>query len=540
MSGIEVEQFWLNNPNLLFQSIQIVPNYRMNLIEQLNCITRMVLILGLLAISIDLPYSLEIIILFILFIIIIYYIQRDKMTTVEKYSYSGPSPFVKVNHSDMIRYSPKVNTEIKTTSTGQKIELSSFPQDSLPFCNDSVDLDNAFAISVNNRLATGQKVGGLGIAGNPKTKIKPIIAPRSHDLEYWRDNNLITHSNINRQTQTNMYLSGQAVSTCCGYIPKDTTNEIVQETSDTVVGGGIHPFTEMYNPQHITAPTPVDTLPQIPHLKSVENYNPQHITAPTPVDTLPQIPFSKEGYIENMQSIDNSKILAVQPNAPGWVNTTCAYNPSQVNNNLPSNLAVGNCEQDGKLSQYNKNLYTQTITPGVYTQSQVNEPINANIGISFQQQFQPTTCKRDEKGLKYTQHDPRIIQQAKKVSINYEKPHPQYDNVYDPRFYGYGTSYRSYQEPVTGQTRFFYDDVNAVRMPNYITRSKIDHLTSADTYNSYSQKGNENTPFIRALAQDGFLRDSLQFRNDLTERLMRKTNSEMWQRRKAPLGPQMM
>ena len=35
-------------------------------------------------------------------------------------------------------------------------------------------------------------------------------------------------------------------------------------------------------------------------------------------------------------------------------------------------------------------------------------------------------------------------------------------NVYDPRFTGYGTSYRAYNEPVTGQTRFYYDDVNAM------------------------------------------------------------------------------
>ena len=77
-------------------------------------------------------------------------------------------------------------------------------------------------------------------------------------------------------------------------------------------------------------------------------------------------------------------------------------------------------------------------------------------------------------------------------------------------------------------------------MPNYITRSKIDHLPYADKYGPMeedSEFGNKHTSNIRTLAQDSWLRNSLQFRNDLTERLMRKKNSEAWQRRQSPLGP---
>ena len=33
-----------------------------------------------------------------------------------------------------------------------------------------------------------------------------------------------------------------------------------------------------------------------------------------------------------------------------------------------------------------------------------------------------------------------------------------------------------------GQTKFYYDDVDAIRMPNYITRSNIDHQPFADRY----------------------------------------------------------
>jgi hypothetical protein len=214
------------------------------------------------------------------------------------------------------------------------------------------------------------------------------------------------------------------------------------------------------------------------------------------------------------------KWAEVVPNEAGWVNTACGYNPEQVyDSGLPSNLPAGNCPQNPNLKQFNENLFTSTIQPGVYTRTQVNEPINANIGISFQQQFEPLTCKRDGDQVTYTQHDPRIIEPAE-----YEPNHAVIEpvtqaNVYDPRFNGYGTSYRSYTDPLLGQTRFMYDDVDAIRRPNYITRNKIDHLPYADSYGPMKpgqEFGNPATPDIRGLANDSFMRNSLQFRLCLT------------------------
>ena len=77
-------------------------------------------------------------------------------------------------------------------------------------------------------------------------------------------------------------------------------------------------------------------------------------------------------------------------------------------------------------------------------------------------------------------------------------------------------------------------------MPNYITRSKIDHLPYADKYGPMEEEsefGNVHNPHIRYLAQDSWMRDSMEFRNDLTERRMRKINAEAWQKRQSPLGP---
>ncbi len=298
----------------------------------------------------------------------------------------------------------------------------------------------------------------------------------------------------------------------------------------------------------IKSPYPADERPHVPTMSVKENYS-CGIKSPYPADERPHVPvMSVENYEYPPQEYKYGQLTTVKrpeeitllPNGPGWVDTSCGYNPTQIyRSGLPSNYPAGNCTQDPKLKRYNENLFTQTVTPGVYTRSQIIEPINANIGISFQQQFEPVTCSMDDKGLQYIEHDPRIIEPAEESEPADIVESATYDNVYDPRFYGYGTSYRSYIDPVTGQPRFMYDDVNAIRMPNYIVRSKIDHLPYADRYGPVEEGqefGNIHNPNIRALAQDSWMRDSLQFRNDITERRMRKVNAEAWQRRVAPLG----
>jgi len=437
-------------------------------------------------------------------------------------------------------YKQKENFEFGSLSTTQKkningktyLETVIDTPEPVPFCNDYVSIDpqTSTTYGLNQRLAGG---------ANPKTRIAPVVLPPIYDLDYWKDNNLIQFSAINTKgAQEDMYLSGYAESTCCDYLAPGTTLSPSKTniTRDTTVGGRT---IENYG---IVSPTPAEDIPDIIGRRKgiIEGYS--SIVSPSPAEDIPDIIGRRKGIIEgyaDLETVDNPKKVKVIGNQSGWVNTSCGYNPDQVyKSGLPSNYPAGNCEQDPLLKQYNENLFTQTVSPGVYTRSQINEPINSNIGISFQQQFEPVTCHNDERGLHYLQHDPRIIEPA----VARPKPVDQatYDNVYDPRFYGYGTSYRSYNEPVTGQTRFMYDDINSIRMPNYITRSKIDHLPYADKYGPMEEEsefGNVHNPHIRYLAQDSWMRDSMEFRNDLTERRMRKINAEAWQKRQSPLGP---
>ena len=163
--------------------------------------------------------------------------------------------------------------------------------------------------------------------------------------------------------------------------------------------------------------------------------------------------------------------------------------------------------------KYNEDIFTQTVTPGTYKMNTRNEPINSNFGISIAEQNEEP---------------------------NYEMIEPFEDvntsNVYDPRFYGYGTSYRGYVDKNLGQPRFYYDDIDAVRMPNYISRNKIDVMPFGDAYGADNDGGNKYHNNITALADKHYLDSSLQFRTEMQDRLMRKINSNQWQQRMFPIN----
>jgi len=349
------------------------------------------------------------------------------------------------------------------------------------FCNDDKTIE--------------ETLYNLSGPANPKTLIKPIITPPIADLDFWKANNLVTHSAINDATQHDAFQSGYQVSTFC----ENVQNKIL---------------------------TPQQKKQNLRQQPRDGNY--KKITYPDKEDG--------EGTAQENFTFP----YEISREEPGQINTSCGYNPEQlVKSNLPSNFPYGNCQQQPQFSDYNKNLFTQTIQPGIYSRNQVNEPINTNIGISFQQQFEPLTQEVGSNGIMYTENDPRIIDSTP-IGPNYSVINAVNEtNVYDPRHSGYGTSYRSYSDKQLGQTKFYYDDIDAIRMPNYISRSNIDFERYADSYGPIpegGEDGNKHHSNIRALANDSFTRNTINHRTELMERLTRKQRANAWQQRVAPIN----
>jgi len=229
------------------------------------------------------------------------------------------------------------------------------------------------------------------------------------------------------------------------------------------------------------------------------------------------------------------------------------------------------CVCDKAISRADQ-LTTQTLQPGLYQQSDFTEPINSLIGISLQKQFDPMRITNTGSSVKYSAIPPITVRPHRvdtvtvnsiDTMINDERLEPSIErfadqkdrfppllqtesDVYDPRFTGYGPPDRGYIDPVTGQPRFFYDDINAVTMPNFISRNNVDIYPWAAQYGS-GYNGNlsdGNSPGecpvgfgdgYKRLAANAFSAATIKFINEMQERLMRKRNAEMWQLRSAPI-----
>lgn len=506
MIKCQKNEFWLENITNLFCTFNLVPLDDMSPAEQMNALTRLVIVVFIVLFILDFKFSLLFLLLSLLFIIILYYIQKKNMETFKAEYYT---PQQSATHIKTDRKIGQQNTSWNDLSNSRR------------FCNDErsleADFNNPRWMSLNQRLAGPP---------NPKTNIPPVVVAPSHDLSYWKANNLVTHSAVNEETQIDVYQSGYQVSTCCA------PSYDCLETCKVAIPAQ-NPLARKVSPVERYHPTNDQSRLSGIDGRAVEHGIPQKINYPHNQVV--------ENFVFPYMKTSSEQELLVRHSEPGDINTACGYNPRQLQiAGLPTNYPAGNCQQDPAMKQYNKNLYTQTIQPGIYTRNEINEPINANMGISFTQQIPPTTCKSNiwTGEVKYTEHDPRIIEP------NIDEPNiatmtaATEANIYDPRFSGYGTSYRSYTDDNLGQTRFYYDDVDAIRMPNYITRSNIDNQPFADHYGPIpggEAKGNKNNADIRALANDAFLQASIRQRTDLQQSLMRKRNSEMWQLRQAPI-----
>lgn len=515
---------WLENIGNLFCNFNIIPLEGMNLAEQMNAITRLIIIIFIILILFDYQHSLLFLLLAMLFIIILYYIQKNNMITN------------KTEHFSYQQYDSSKKKLHKPYNTINKSRV--FDDTSYRFCDNERPLDEG-VFNNPNWISDNKKLVGTA---NPKTAIPPIIVPPIADLNYWKVNNLVTNSAINEESNIDVYQSGYQVSTCCAptYDCAETCRNAITETNSInqqQVPLSKENYNEISNQNYVTGPpkhhgfNSIGSDGEYIHHDSYQNTG---CPSKSKIENF-EIPYFKNS---------SKKELISRPSQSGEINITCGYNPIQLQQaGLPTNLPVGNCQQNPKMKQFNENLFTQTIQPGVYTRNEINEPINSNIGISFTQQNPPTTCKTDlvTGEVEYTKHDPSIIEPVNEADIEpSNKSHKQYteSNVYDPRFYGYGTSYRTYTDDNIGQTRFYYDDINIIRMPNYITRSNIDSQPFADSYGpipSGDSKGNKYNSNIRALANDAFMTSTIQHRTELQERLMRKANNRKWQLRQAPL-----
>lgn len=505
-------KFWSERFIELFCELDPIPLTSMSLERQLNALTRLVILITILLIPCCGLKSLIFFGIGIVFIIILFYSLRN-MDCKEHFQICTNNQ-TSVKSDDL--YKPTV--EFYKPHCGREEKI----------CSKNISNPARFEPPVVQNFGPGFYSANQALVGKPaaRTMIPPVMVDPPF-AESWKENSLVVRSGINHATNQDLTRSGYLVSgeafTCTDTIGQNSCCETLVDGLDA-------------NMSLIESTYP-------PAYDIVENFEePKH----------PKHPEKKIGYFQQTydypykayggcgtKKTPIEKIEISPYEFSGDVLRSDGYFPKQIlDDNLPSNVSFGECAKDHIFKDYNKQTYTSTLQPGVYTRNQIVEPISSNIGISFTQQFEPVTCEKDCDGVTFIGHDPNVMEipHEKSSQIQPYDKQTHISDIYDPRFTGYGTSYRSYVEPVTGQVRFYYDDIDAYKRPNYLSRSNVDFIpssvgTQAMPNSEYFSKQNK---FSRSIANDAFTDNIISFRTEMQERLMRKANSNLEQKRRFP------
>lgn len=320
-------------------------------------------------------------------------------------------------------------------------------------------------------------------------------------------------------------------------------------------------------------PTPISTLQErynyqdLPQNKNFLNYIPLKTTDDMSLKTqeltlannqqvvgfLPNELIEQNVFREQRQVMEDSNL---KKNAAHMYN----FNPNDLPpNNLLINKTPISMYGPGMVNIPERTKYTQNIQPNIYSFSDTAEPINANIGISYNPDLPPRVVDQvamyDGSYPLYHRIDPQLVREggipkgrleemprrtqwsAKYNTYDTIDGSVNFEDIYDPRFTGYGDEYRSYIDINLGNVQYYYSDIDAYRDPNFGTRSKVDFIDFVDPMGrikpEYSRQVGLND--VKENVQNQYDADSIYFREDMMERLMRKRNQELWQLRAAPL-----
>ena len=528
------EKFWLEDPRNLLCSDSLLPMDSATLEEQLNSISRLVLLLFVILAAVRFDHSLWFLLLALIAVILIYYIEkRTRTTTVDSES----------TQNFTNNFSGKYNSNSLNSQKSRSYSQMTSDED----CPEGTT--TVFRTVSSNPSSYSEKARLLNIVNQPYVQI-----PR-------------------RNTST---LAGTVKSTgetvdvdiCSGSWPDhmvpaecvDPTSEARRFTGGFQVdgpGSSFGPNTPTPNAGLQGGPNPKTRIPpvMVPRFPEWEYWKPTNYNYPTLINSESNVDLWRSGFA---------------------VSTDCP--PSYIADKIGRANSCSSPPQETMIDvSILDPVQIQNLQPGVFTSTNINEPINSNLGISYPEQLPPKTCTRtpggdlmflrgyqqgssletpacgsreahmvdridcsihptgDSNGCSAVKENFTFQNQIQTVDVSLDPPASQ-GNVYDPRFTGHGSDNRYYLENTVKQPRYFYDDINSAKMPNYLSRNNIDIFPFADQYQSQTAQGNLDTANIRALAGDAFMESTLQHRTELMESRMRKRNAQMHQLRSAPIS----
>jgi len=474
-------KFWIYDVTQLFSSFDLLPNPEDSLAAKLNSITRLTIFICAIIAVYKPIIAFSTLVTVMAITTSVFSASKQPITENfqevkfdEQTNDRGDSHYM-----SLLEFMKEYRTSGYPSNPSGDLYKGGFSTTQKRFCNDEVSLNyGPDYFSMNQSLAGGPSM---------KTTIPPIVVAPSHDLSIWKENDFVIHSNINRETNFDYSRAGYND----GLLPtKCSTCTLPAVRAE-------QGLTTCYCDKKINLP-------------DINKKSREEITKSSTEQRLPEL-------IREMRRNNISE--------------------SEIQNMLDAKESKAEKKRTRSVEYFESprtdNIITQTLQPGVYQKSHVAEPIQSNIGISYTQEFVPTEIDSTSNRIKYTQQNPNNL--IITPTFREEVIDQSIENIYDPRFNGYGTSYRSYVDKLTGRPQFYYDDIDSITMPNYITRSNVDTFPWANTYGPDKIMNSDTNNEYRQLANNAFHDSAIQFRTELQERLMRKRNAELWQRRVAPI-----
>lgn len=520
MSSIKcLNKYWVENPAQLFcRYYDILPLSGATIENQFNALTRFIIIISIIVMFFQFDQGAFLLLSSFIIITVIYYVERYFTNNTSEFNQTCTNciienfepdsvPELRENYEfDNHTYQPMwmqhkippVPTLAPRTVYNPNISQVAVNSMRYPnsgrFCDKEIDMNFTQGADNQNFLSNNQALAMQGTSVvHERTKIPPVIVPPPNDPE-WFVNNLYVRSCVNGDSPMDPNLSGYNLQNAQPGAPRSSLVEYPIPVNHQL---GRNPIVNYQSPGVIIEPFSSG------HASPSISYKLQHSAGP-----------ETNMYAQSNDLMRERLNFGKTLDAP-------IYNPSQLQNYLPSNANAGPLPRSGILNDFNKNLITQSLQPGIYSRNAIIEPTSSNIGISFTQQLQPRTDSiTHQGGVMYNRHDGRVFKsEPSRQTSGCAAP----DDVYDPRQSGYGTAYRAYVDPFSGSAKMYYDDVDDVRRPKFIARSNVDMLTPEQSTNFFNVDNS-----FRSMTEN--------HRMDISERAMEKINNNNYYKRLAPIS----
>lgn len=320
--------------------------------------------------------------------------------------------------------------------------------------------------------------------------------------------------------------------------------------ADSESWGGYHPMMNQQQPSVVTGNYENKIFnAQMPAYSRKINYSRNQ---PARREGFEIPPMPQRVAVENERAPPGTtSIGALSPIAPQsmFLDRPNAEIPA-MNSRLPFNLAV-----EGKDDRFNGNEYY------VHRQSQSNperwydyvQPINNASGVAYVPSYKNAnfrydngdTLSWDPKYVRdYVSHGQQMNQSTRDYNSEQLDPYQAkpvlsiQEQMYNPIFDGPGDGYRSVEDIHSGNTQYYYNNVDPFSGPLFITRSKVDHMDYMDPAGrvlpKYERVGVTSQDYMD-IVMDRQLADELYFRENMVAEAQARMNERDFQMRMAPI-----